>query len=53
MSAAINAERLRGELMGLYVKRVESGEPGEFSRMTIEELRAFVYGDDVRSKPKH
>ena len=52
LSAAIKAEVKRGELAGLYVKRVESGEPGDFDRMTTEELRAYVYGDDMRPKPK-
>ena len=49
LSAAITAEVKRGELASLYVKRVE---PGDFDRMTTEELRAFIYGDDTRSKPK-
>jgi hypothetical protein len=47
LSAAIKAEVKRGELAGLYVKRVESGELGDFARMTTEELRAFVYGAEV------
>jgi len=52
LSAAITAEVKRGELAGLYVKRVEAGEPGDFARMTTEELKAYVYGDDPRSKPR-
>ena len=51
LSAAITAEVKRGELMGLF-KRVESREPGDFARMTKDELRAFGYGDDTQSKTK-
>ena len=29
-----------------YVKQVESGDVSDFSRMSTEELRAYVYGDD-------
>src|SRR5262245_32682197 len=50
LSAAITAEVKRGELMGLYAKRIEPGEPGDFARMTMEELKAFVNGDDARTK---
>jgi hypothetical protein len=46
LSAAIQAEVKRGELRRFYVKQVETGDAGEFSRMSDEELRAFVYGDD-------
>jgi hypothetical protein len=45
-SAAIRAEELRGQLRRFYVKQVESGDVGDFSRMSTEELRAYVYGDD-------
>jgi hypothetical protein len=40
-----SAEELRGQLNRFYVKQVETGDAGEFSRMSDEELRAFVYGD--------
>jgi hypothetical protein len=53
MSASINAERLRGELRGFYVKQIETGGAGEFDRMTGEELRAFVYGNEKPAKSKH
>jgi hypothetical protein len=53
MSAAINAERLRGELRGFYVKQIETGGAGEFDRMPDEELRAFVYGNEKPAKSKH
>jgi hypothetical protein len=45
-SAAIRAEELRGQLRRFYVKQVESGDVGDFTRMSDEELRAYVYGDD-------
>jgi hypothetical protein len=49
-SAAIGAEELRGQLKRFYVKQVESGDAGDFSRMTIEELRAYAYGDELPPK---
>jgi len=42
MSAAITAEVKRGELMRFYVKQVESAQVDEFSRMSNEELEAFI-----------
>ena len=42
ISAATQAEVKRGELRRFYVKQVESGVIGEFSRMTDEELEAFI-----------
>lgn len=60
LSAAIKAEHLRGELRRFYVKQVETGDAGDFSRMSDEELKAFVFGDQedlqirhVGSKSKH
>jgi hypothetical protein len=44
-SAAIRAEELRGQLNRFYVKQVETGDAGDFARMSDEELRAYVYGD--------
>jgi hypothetical protein len=49
LSAAIRAEELRGQLRRFYVKQVESGEAGDFSRMSDEELRAYVYGQDEKT----
>jgi hypothetical protein len=46
LSAAIQAEVKRGELMHFYVRQIENRNVDEFSRMSDEELRAFVYGDD-------
>jgi len=42
LSAAIAAEVKRGELRRFYVKQVESAHVDEFSRMTNEELQAFI-----------
>jgi hypothetical protein len=56
LSAAIRAEELRGQLRRFYVKQVESGDAGEFDRMTDDELRAFIAGQDkilaTLDKPK-
>jgi hypothetical protein len=46
LSAAIHAEVKRGEARRFYVKQVESGEAGEFDRVSDEELRAFIYGQE-------
>jgi hypothetical protein len=52
-SAAIRAEELRGQLRRFYVKQVESGDTGDFERMSDEELRKYVYGDaDDELPPK-
>jgi hypothetical protein len=53
LSAAINAERLRGELMGFYVKQIATRDVDEFSRMTNAELEAFVYGNKKPAKSNH
>ncbi len=53
MGAAITAEVKRGEASRLYIKQVETGDAGEFDRMTTEELRAFVYGDKAEEQTKH
>ena len=57
LSAAIRAEELRGQLKRFYVKQVESGGVGEFERMTDDELRAYIAGQDeiltaLEGKPK-
>jgi hypothetical protein len=36
-----------------YVKQIETGGAGEFDRMSDEELRAFVYGNEKPAKSKH
>jgi hypothetical protein len=36
------------------VKQVETGDAGEFSRMSTEELRAYVYGElPPKTETKH
>ena len=41
--SAANAILDRG--YGKPLQQIESGAPGEFARMSLEELREFVYGD--------
>jgi hypothetical protein len=54
LSAAIQAEVKRGELRRFYVKQIESGEAGEFERMTDDELREFIAGQDkILASLKH
>jgi len=43
LSAAISAEAKRGELMRFYVKKIESAHVNEFSHMSDEELKAFIW----------
>jgi hypothetical protein len=50
LSAAMQAEVKRGELRRFYVKQVESGEAGDFDRMSTEELRAYVNGEKLPPK---
>jgi hypothetical protein len=57
LSVAVQAEVKRGELRRFYVKQVESGDAGEFDRMTDEELREYIYGQEkilatLEGKPK-
>jgi hypothetical protein len=57
LSAAIQAEVKRGEARRFYVKQVETGDVNEFSRMTDDELRAFIAKQDeilasFEDKPK-
>jgi hypothetical protein len=42
LSAAKAAEVKRGELRKFYIKQVESGSAGDFSRMSDQELDAFI-----------
>jgi hypothetical protein len=56
MSAAITAEVKRGELMRFYVKQVESAHVNQFSRMSDEELEAFIRDKApavLNGKPRH
>jgi hypothetical protein len=50
LSAAIQAEVKRGELRRFYVKQVETGDAGEFERMSDKELRAYVNGEKLPPK---
>jgi hypothetical protein len=47
---SIRAEELRGQPMRFYVKQVETGDAGDFSRMSDEELRAYVNGEKLPPK---
>jgi hypothetical protein len=42
LNAAVTAEVKRGELKRFYVKQVESAQVNDFSRMSEEELEAFI-----------
>jgi hypothetical protein len=56
---ANKALELLGKEIGMFIDRKEIGEPGEFSRMSDEELQAFlvepiesaVHATNGRSKP--
>jgi hypothetical protein len=41
---------VEGELRRFYVKQVETGDAGDFSRMSDEELRAYVNGEKLPPK---
>ena len=53
LSAAISAEVKRGEVKRFYIKQVEQGDAGEFDRMSLDELREFVYGNTAEVGTKH
>jgi hypothetical protein len=40
----------KAKVCGLLVERKETGKPGDFDNMTVEELRAFIRAD-LDSKP--
>jgi hypothetical protein len=40
----------KAKVCGLLVERKETGKPGDFDNMTVEELRAFIQAD-LDSKP--
>lgn len=42
--AAIKANELLGKELGMFVERSESGRPGDFERMSTDELRDYVAG---------
>ena len=44
-SAAVAATMGKAKLCGMLVERKETGKPGDFDNMSIEELRAFLEQD--------
>ena len=60
-SVANKALELIGKELGMFIDRKEIGDPGEFERMSDEELRAFleepiesaVHSANGHSKQKH
>ena len=44
-SAAVAATMGKAKLCGMLVERKETGKPGDFDNMSIEELRAFLMED--------
>ena len=49
-SAAVAATMGKAKVCGLLVERKETGKPGDFDNMTVEELRAFIQAD-LDNKP--
>ena len=43
--AAVAATMGKAKLCGMLVERKETGKPGDFDNMSIEELRAFLKED--------
>jgi hypothetical protein len=52
-SAAVAATMGKAKVCGLLVERKETGKPGDFDNMTVEELRAFIQADIDQRKPNH
>ena len=50
--AAVQASMGKAKLCGMIVERKETGKPGDFDNMTIEELHAFISGDLGSSKQR-
>ena len=51
-SAAVAAEVKRGELRRFYVKQVETGNPNDFDRMSLDELKDAI-ASEVTELPPH
>ena len=49
-SAAVAATMGKAKVCGLLVERKETGKPGDFDNMTVEELKAFIQ-TNLDSKP--
>ena len=48
-SAAVAATMGKAKLCGVLVERKETGKPGDFDNMSIEELRAFLKQDKIEN----
>ena len=48
-SAAVAATMGKAKLCGMLVERKETGKPGDFDNMSIEELRAFLKQDQIEN----
>ena len=48
-SSAVAATMGKAKLCGMLVERKETGKPGDFDNMSIEELRAFLKQDKIEN----
>jgi hypothetical protein len=44
-AAAVSAVREKGVFSGVRVERAEQGKPGEFEKMSIDELREYLFNE--------
>jgi hypothetical protein len=52
-SAAVAATMGKAKVCGLLVERKETGKPGDFDSMTVEELRQYLSGAISETKQAH
>ena len=52
-SAAVAASMGKAKLCGMIVERKQTGKPGDFDNMTIDELRSFLKGALHEKQPTH
>ena len=52
-SAAVAATMGKAKVCGLLVERKETGKPGDFDNMTVEELREYLSGAISETKRTH
>jgi len=52
-SAAVAATMGKAKVCGLLVERKETGKPGDFDNMTVEELRQYLSGAISEAKQAH
>ena len=52
-SAAVAATMGKAKVCGLLVERKETGKPGDFDSMTVEELRQYLSGAISEAKQAH